>query len=321
MSSRPTFRDKQKNNKSGEASGNTSIFGKEDYCNAAVISTTAGATPIVRLGKNQLAELNDRLTDRDFEILTTLKHAKYLIADQIRRLFITDASSKMTGMRAASRNMFKLKELGLMKTFERRIGGKLAGSASYVWALTEGGQRLLSLHNNEGYTRRGSRLIEPSYEHIRHTLTIAECYVLLTELARKNPSVSLKEVQWEPESWRPYSVSGKSRILKPDLAFVCHVNGYEDRWFVEVDMSTQSMPAIVTKSERYHQYLKTGIEQRAHHNVFPIPIWIVLDEHRKDLMMRTLKKTYKKAPHMFAVITIDELENLVLNGADPNPLY
>ena len=97
--------------------------------------------------------------------------------------------------------------------------------------------------------------------------------------------------------------------------------GYEDRWFIEIDLSTEAMPVVMDKCKRYHQYLNSGIEQRQHNGVFPITVWIVPDEQRKQKMIEAIKETFKKAPSMFAVITAEEFEELIRSGASDVTLY
>lgn len=130
MSGRQTDRIEQMTPESRRFPANMSFAGKEAYCFSADILPT-GAEPPRNLGKNQLAELLDKLSDRDFEILISLKYAKYLLTGQIKRLHFSESPKPQVGMRSTTRNMFKLKEYGLVKTFERRIGGIRAGSASY----------------------------------------------------------------------------------------------------------------------------------------------------------------------------------------------
>ena len=81
------------------------------------------------------------------------------------------------------------------------------------------------------------------------------------------------------------------------------------------------MPVVMDKCKRYHQYLNSGIEQRQHNGVFPITVWIVPDEQRKQKMIEAIKENFKKAPSMFAVITAEEFEELIRSGASDATLY
>ena len=151
---------------------NKSISGNDDYRFSAE-SHPVPAEPSTpepqHHGKNQLYELSTRLSDRDFAILSTLRDSRYLLTDQIRRLHFYDHASKHTATRKNMKTLHRLEDHGLIKTFKRRIGGANKGSASYVWFLTEAGQRLLNLKDNIDEPRRSHRYLEPSYVHVRHT--------------------------------------------------------------------------------------------------------------------------------------------------------
>ncbi len=321
MSGRQTDRIEQLTPEMRRFPANMSFLGKEAYCFHADMLPT-GAPP-TKLGKNQLMELIDRMSSRDFEILISLKHSKYLMTGQIKRLHFSESKKPQAGMRAASRNMFKLKEFGLVKTFKRRIGGVHAGSASYIWCLTEPGQRILNLRSGDYDARRARshRYLEPSYIHIRHTLAIAECYVQLVEISRKYPKIVFAHVEWEPDCWRPFNHEGHNIQLKPDLFASTYNGGYEDRWFIEIDLATEAMPVVMDKCKRYIQYLNSGIEQRQHDGVFPITVWIVPDEKRKQKIIDALADSFKKAPKMFAIIMAEEFEELIRSGAENVTLY
>ena len=322
MSGRQTVRIEQTTPESRRFPANMSFVGKEAYCFAADMLPT-GTQPPTRLGKNQLLDLLDKLSNRDFEILISLKHAKYLLTTQIKRLHFSDSPKPQVGLRSTTRNMHKLREYGLVKTFKRRIGGIRAGSASYIWCLTEPGQRLLDLQLGEYDPRRARshRYLEPSYIHVRHTLAIAECYVQLVEISRKYKKIVFAAVEWEPNCWRPFQYKGHDIQLKPDLFAVTYNNGFEDRWFIEIDLSTEAMPVVMDKCRRYHQYLNSGIEQRQHDGVFPITVWIVPDQQRKQKMIEAINESFKKTPNIFAVIAAEEFEELIRSGANNVTLY
>lgn len=97
MSGRQTDRIEQMTPESRRFPANMSFVGKEAYCFSADILPT-GAEPPRNLGKNQLAELLDKLSDRDFEILISLKYAKYLLTGQIKRLHFSESPKPQVGM-------------------------------------------------------------------------------------------------------------------------------------------------------------------------------------------------------------------------------
>ena len=301
--------------------GNMSFKGKDDYHRLVESLPEPPADAPSRIGRNQLSELLDRLGERDFEILLTLKYSKYLMTSQVQRLHIPVTATYATAMQNTVNNMKKLRKLGLVKTFKRRIGGVRAGSAAFVWCLTEAGQRLLDIQNGIEFAKRSHRYLEPAYPHLKHTLAVAECYVQLVEISRKYRNIILQTVEWEPDCWRPYKQDGHTMQLKPDLMVVTRNAGYEDRWFIEIDMNTEAVPVVIEKCKRYHQYLNAGIEQRKNKGVFPIPVWIVVDDARKQKIITAMKETFTKAPKMFVVIKAEEFESLIKNGAKTEQLH
>lgn len=291
-----------------------SFNGNEDYRIPAESVTIAGRGARTRCSRQELIALLDRLSERDFAILVSLRSAKYLLTHQIQRLHFADSPTHATAIRAAANAMRKLKGYGLTGHFHRPVGGIRAGSGSYIWHLTEAGQRLLDLREKNEQPRRSRRYLEPSYMHIKHTLAISECYVQLVEIDRGHRRISLKEVEWEPECWRSYSKDSREQILKPDLFASINNGGYEDRWFIEIDLATEAMPVVMDKCRRYYHYFQTGIEQKKH-KVFPITVWIVPDANRKRLMQDAIKETFASAAKLFSIITAEEFEALIQHGA------
>lgn len=214
---RPTFRSDEHSGTFPEIPAQTPFKGSDPYRHVAVAySTSEEAIPIgVRVGKNQLEKYSEELTEREREILASLKKCKFLLIGQIQRLHIIDASTQKAARRAAARELRKLKDYGLVATLERRIGGTRAGSGSLIWHLTEAGERFLAMENSEQYSRR--RYLEPSRMFLRHSLAVSECYVQLVEIYRRTPGLTLLTADWEPDCWRPYTQHGKIISLKPDL--------------------------------------------------------------------------------------------------------
>ncbi|TGY84463.1 hypothetical protein E5329_29275, partial [Petralouisia muris] len=190
-----------------------------------------------RVSKRQLTETDSRLGERDRQLLAAVQQYRYLMTGQIGRLLFTDAANPSAGLRAASRSLKKLSEFGLVDSLSRRIGGVRAGSGSYVWHLTHAGERLLRLHDGKSSPMR--RHYEPSPYFLAHTLAVAETAIRLTEICREHEP-QITALQLEPECWRAYSSAGVSCSLKPDLYAATATEEYEDRYFIEVDLDTES---------------------------------------------------------------------------------
>lgn len=102
-----------------------------------------------RLSRKKLIEIDSRLSDRDHEVLMTIRKYRYLMTGQVERLLFTEAANNSAGLRTASRNLKKLKDFGLIDCLARRIGGVRAGSGSLIWYITHAGERLLRLRDQK----------------------------------------------------------------------------------------------------------------------------------------------------------------------------
>ena len=78
-SGRPTDRIVQTTPESRRFPANMSFNGKDDYRILAESLPIPEEAAPGRRSKNQLLELIDHLSERDFEILISLRHAKYLM--------------------------------------------------------------------------------------------------------------------------------------------------------------------------------------------------------------------------------------------------
>ena len=261
----------------------------------------------------QLKKLNHRMFDRDRDILREILKCRYITTAQIRRLHFLDAATPSAGLRAASRALSKLKDYGLIEHLERRIGGVRAGSGSFVWCLQMAGLKILALNDNEEIPTR-KRFFEPSPQFLTHTLAITETYIRLTEMS----GTELINSEIEPDCWRNYpSIGGTALTLKPDLYAVTASGEYEDHWFFEIDLATESVPRVLKKCQQYLEYYHNGAEQRRT-GIFPIVVWLVPDEKRKSALMYMLTDNFKNTPAIFRIITPDEFETLVRNGSETN---
>lgn len=265
-----------------------------------------------RVSLKQLKELEPILSDRDKDVLRFIQAYRYLTTSQIQRLHFTDAPTTSAALRAATRNLKKLRELQLIDTLTRRIGGVYSGSGSFIWRLDSAGEHLLRLIDNKARPHRKS--FEPSTYFLTHTLAVTECFVRLNEICRKR-GMHLTEAQNEPYCWRPYNSVGKIISLKPDLFAVTKCDSYEDRWFFEIDLATESPIKIIEKCRRYYKYYQSGLEQQQF-GVFPLVVWIVPDDTRKNSIEVHIKREFSRFPNIFTVITPDELEKLVCQGSD-----
>ena len=267
----------------------------------------------------KLSEIDTLLTDRDKVLLETFRKLRYIKTDQVQRLFYPKVIDRpYAAQRATSRHLVRLQNLGLVTHLQQRIGGVRAGAQGKIWHLTEDGARLLDLGTDDQDKRK--RTLEPSQMFLRHTIAITECFVQITEICRKEPSLRLDRIELEPECWRSYEVNRKAISLRPDL-YVKTISGeYFDHMFIEMDLATEGMLAIIEKCRRYHEYYASGKEQHAV-GVFPLVLWIVPTEERQQRMIDGIKEAFgNRRAHIFLVITPEELRRVLRDGAQENEL-
>jgi hypothetical protein len=235
------------------------------------------------------------LTQRDLAVLTSLGAHRYLTTRQIERLHYRDTpSSSLAATRAAHRAVTRLHDGGLVDRLRRRIGGRRAGSAVFIWRLTLAGARVVHLDSGSWRSR------EPGMQHLAHTLDVAEVVVRLHERARTRP-VDVTAVETEPGCWRRYATgANRQQWLKPDLRLTLRVPGHELHWFVEVDRGSEYSRALQHKIGVYLGAWRDGDEQ-ARTGVFPRVAWIVPDQPRATTIDNLCRSTTGTPTGLFVV--------------------
>lgn len=268
-----------------------------------------------RIGRRDLERIGAEVAEGDWELLERLRAHRYLTSPQIADFLFSDRSSDVAAIRAAHRQLKRVAGLGLIGELgARRVGGQRRGSAAAIWTLTSTGARLLDLRNRTESNRR--RMIEPTYPFVRHALAVADAHLALIA-AERSGAIRLAEVMIEPWCWRKYlSPVGVVVTLKPDMAAVTETAEFEDRWFFEVDRSTEAPSRVIAKCLQYQEYARTGTEQDGH-GVFPLVVWVTPDDERAEQLRRHLISENGVRRELFAVTTMAGLGDLI---SAPAPL-
>ncbi len=272
-----------------------------------------------RISRIKLEQIELRLTEKDRQIFSMLNRLRYLKTNQIQRLFFDDQShTKRAMLSATMRTLNRLERYGLITHLTRQFSGFNHGSSGKVWHMTEAGLRLLAFGRDMENKR--TRTMEPSQTFLRHTLAVSECFVQIAEICRSDNTLSIKTLDTEPIGWRAYKKDEKDYSLRPDL-YAEIVNGkYEDRWFIEMDLDTESTTDIAEKCRRYQHYCQAGVEQKAT-GVFPLVLWIVPTEDRRQKMIEAIRLSFgNRYPHMHYVITPEMLNTTIKDGAKESDL-
>jgi hypothetical protein len=251
-------------------------------------------------------DLGFHLTDRDIRILEVLERHRLLTTRQIQRLHLPakpfgDHASVSAATRGTTRILGRLEGFKAVARLERRIGGQEHGSALTIWHLGSAGERYL--RHRRGDTAR-AHYLEPGRPFIAHTLAVADIAVTLHEHADAG-QFELLEIAPEPACWRPFTTGSSSTVLKPDLFAVTADPLTETHSFVEVDLDTEHLPAVLRKCRVYQRYFRTG-EEQAQRGLFPAVVWIVPTTKRARQLQDAIHNARDLDATLFWITTTDQ---------------
>lgn len=257
-----------------------------------------------RVDADVLERIASSMPARDREVIDCIAEHRYLTTHQVQSFIFTDHSSPESAARTTRHVLQRLERNALLRPLQRRIGGVRAGSAARVWQLAPAGARLL---RDDGATHRSH---EPSPRFLAHCLAVADVHLALTSLAATD-AVQGVSVQCEPDSWRRYTgQAGEPRWLQPDLAAVITTDDYDDRWFVEVDLGTESVPTLLRKCGQYESYRASGIEQ-GNHGTFPLVLWAFTKPERAERFRAAVLRSPRLTPQLYRVATVAQFASVV----------
>ncbi|MFF5363156.1 replication-relaxation family protein [Streptomyces scabiei] len=255
----------------------------------------------------RVARLRNQLSERDLAALTILQRVRLTSLRQVQRLLVTDGSPAAR-TRRTQLMMTRLTELGIVTRFSRVIGGVRAGSSGYIYSLSGLGQAVLDADS----PRRRVWESKPYFQD--HMLVVAELYVQLVEQHR-NGDGDLLAYDAEPAAWRHFTDKyNKLVMIRPDAYARVGTPTTERSTFIEVDLSTETLPTIQKKSQRYIDYWRSGMEQQWR-GVFPKVVWLVQSQQRAEKIRGVIGKLALDAQALFTVGLLDQGPRL-LGGAD-----
>ncbi len=254
-----------------------------------------------RYSKHDVSHLASRLSERDWHIIRFVDQHRFATSVHLRRMYFVGHDSQSAATRACTRVLDRLLILRVLTRLERRIGGNRHGSAAFIWCLDVVGERLT---RTEGQPRR--RFHEPSYQFLAHTLALTETHVQLVE-AERAEHFALSCVEVETEAWRTFVAPyGGTTMLKPDLMLTISTLEYQDHWYLEVDLATESLPVLLRKCRTYEEYRRTGRAQ-AEHGVFPRVLWVMPTHARIGRLKAAIEAEAALPDRLFILTTPDQL--------------
>jgi hypothetical protein len=244
----------------------------------------------------RIVQLRANLTDRDWQIIATLTRVRVGTSSQLIALHLSDID-----LRRAQRKLASLVRNRVLARLPRTVGGPEGGSVGHVYALDVAGQRLaeVAIGGRPGRPWRLGR------GFLTHSLAVTDVYVRLV-LAERAGIFRVVRFAGEPASWHSFHGAGGARMtLKPDAYAVLVVDGYEDHWFLEVDLGTESAPTIGRKCAVYRGYWQSGSEQ-ARIGLFPRVLWLVPDQRRAAVLEGVIRRQSVGAAELFDVAVLGD---------------
>jgi len=125
-------------------------------------------------------------------------------------------------------------------------------------------------------------------------------------LAANAGMLDLLSFQAEPECWRSYVDGfGGRTLVKPDAYVRLGLGAYEDSFFLEVDLGSESRMVIARKLRAYLDYFHSGTEQDKH-GVFPRVLLLADTQARKAVLVEVCTRLPAEAWALFTVNTLDQ---------------
>lgn len=257
-----------------------------------------------RVDTELLRDIATSMPDRDREVLNLIDEHRYLTTHHLQAFAFTEHTSDESAARTTRHVLQRLDRLALIRPLGRRIGGVRGGSASRIWQLAPAGARLL---RDDGGSHRTH---EPSTRFLAHCLAIADVHLALRDL-NDIETVSRVRVQLEPMSWRRFSgPGGEPRWVHPDLAAVASSADFDDRWFIEVDLGTESLPTLLRKCGQYEAYRGSGLEQ-SEHGAFPLVLWFFSDPERADRLRSSILRSPRLTSELYRFSTAETFATVI----------
>jgi hypothetical protein len=250
----------------------------------------------VRQISRRAASLRRQLSQRELAVLASLEQLRLLTTAHIQRLHLIDGSDA-SNTRRTQYLLKRLHHLKLVVRLSRIIGGVRAGSAGVVYGIS--GLGVAVLLGTDHARRRRVWETKPYFQD--HMLAVSGLYVALVQAQRTHPDIEVLSFGAEPAAWRRFTgVGGELVILKPDAVAQVGIGDLVLTAFVEADLGTESLPTIYGKCLRYLAYWNSGLEQQRH-GVFPLVVWLVPDDHRRNNIAQVIDRLSPDAARLFTV--------------------
>lgn len=247
--------------------------------------------------------LAESLSARDWAIIRTLDRVHIASGNQIERLHFSALSIRSRHV-MRWRVLKRLTDARVVVPLDGRVGGARSGSAGYCYVLDSAGQQLARLRpNGASSAARQRRPWTPGQRFLSHALAVTELYIQLVERSRHG-QFTLVGFEIEP-AW----ADGLGGWLRPDALVQLSRGDTTDYWWLEVDLSTESVPTVRRKLEGYLDFFQRG--QLGPDGIIPRVLVGVPDQHRLVALSAAVKEMPAPAEQLFEVALLPDAPNVM----------
>lgn len=227
---------------------------------------------------------------RDVAVVEHVAKFHQLRAGHIWEILFWDRRSQTS----LDRSLQRLVASKHLARLERPRGGDGGGSAQYVYQLGRAGWRMLGRPARDYWVARSVNL---------HTLAVADWFVRLNQASRGG-AFELLDFQTEPASHKKVGIIQLTPDALMTLGFGQRGNGETLSYWVEVDRGTERAEVIQEKCVRYWNAYSAAWPPD---EVFPLVLFVVPDDRRKQEIERVIKGGPDAAQGLFEVRLMDEI--------------
>lgn len=248
------------------------------------------------------------VTSEQLAVLRSLEKVRLLATAHIQRLHINDGTS-LTNTARTRAVLRQLSNVGLIRRVGRTHGNRESGPRGNIYCLTQAGLAACFAPSRPERANRRLWATQPYFQ--AHLLAIAEVYVSLRERERQSGCVLLS-FEGEPTSWRSCVLLDEKRVtVRPDAYLLAGCGSVTFSYFLEVDLGTETPSMVEQKCARYLAYWRTEREERLN-GVFPLVVWLVEDEHRRELIAALLQRLPREARALFSVALLSDTASFLM---------
>jgi hypothetical protein len=246
-----------------------------------------------RVRRSQLRAVEQRLSDRDWNIIDTLAAVRLATGQQLDALCFSNLSGRSQAV-VRGRVLHRLIRWRVLRGLERAIGGPIGGSTQLVVGLDTVGT-ILAQERQYAAGLPAHRQAPPGDRFVRHTLATTQ---VLADLRLKAPQPGqIESFTTEPVCWWPDGLGG---VLKPDAYVALSDGRARDHWWIEVDLATESLPTLMRKLLRYIDFTHRG--QLGPGKVVPRTLVSVKDDRRLAAVRAASPRLPDPAPQQLVVV-------------------